>query len=523
MPTTVTKSIGSGGGRDYSTLQSWEDASPANLVTSDQIWRGECYNDSEFSASGPTLTVAGSTTDSTRYKELTAASGQSFVDNANVQTNALRYNQSNGVAIKCTNGYQWAVETTENNFKLSRVQISAADQQPAFRNGTTGLSGVDLNQCILENVGSTSNGVLMLRSGSARNLLIIARGFAGSGVSFDYVTSGTKLTNCTVVRPTNRTAAGTAFATSSSGVTIKNCAAFGFTTVMNSSHVTATTCYTEQTPPTGFTQVSYDTSTGSGFENTSDTTRDFRIKSTSALKDTGTTDSTNAPIDIAGTSRPSGSAYDVGCWEYVTSATDYPESLTETASATETIASVLGFASAQTDTGSATESAVSVAALSAAINELASAADSATSVAALSAAITEVGSASDTASGSAAGDYLATITETSTATDVASAVAAFLAAISESASATDTASASSPGNYTAVMVEAATASDVLSGSFSALATIVEMANATDSINFVGAMTYTRAPRGAGYPGAKPGTERYGSTGTSRSATTNTRR
>ena len=183
--------------------------------------------------------------------------------------------------------------------------------------------------------------------------------------------------------------------------------------------------------------------------------------------------------------------------------TDYPESLTETASATETIASVLGFASAQTDTGSATESAVSVAALSA--------------------AITEVGSASDTASGSAAGDYLATITETSTATDVASAVAAFLAAISESASATDTASASSPGNYTAVMVEAATASDVLSGSFSALATIVEMANATDSINFVGAMTYTRAPRGAGYPGAKPGTERYGSTGTSRSATTNTRR
>ena len=183
--------------------------------------------------------------------------------------------------------------------------------------------------------------------------------------------------------------------------------------------------------------------------------------------------------------------------------TDYPESLTETASATETISSVLGFASAQTDTGSATESAVSVAALSA--------------------AITEVGSASDTASGSAAGDYLATITETSTATDVASAVAAFLAAISESASATDTASASSPGNYTAVMVEAATASDVLSGSFSALATIVEMANATDSINFVGAMTYTRAPRGAGYPGAKPATERYGMTNTSRSATTNTRR
>lgn len=321
MPTTVTKSIGSGGGRDYSTLQSWEDAAPANLVTSDQIWRGECYNDSEFSASGPTLTVAGSTVDSTRYKELTAASGQSFVDNASVQTNALRYNQSNGVAIKCTNGYQWVIETTENHFKLSRVQVAAPDQKPAFRNATSSLSGVDLNQCILESAGSSSNGVLMLRSGTGRNLLIVARGTGGNGFDFNYVTSGTTLVNCTVVRPSSRTAAGTAFTSSSSGATIKNCAAFGFTTVMNSSHVTATTCYTEQTAPTGFTQVTYDTSTGSGFENTSDSTRDFRIKSTSALKDTGTTDSTNAPIDIAGTSRPSGSAYDVGCWEYVAAAT----------------------------------------------------------------------------------------------------------------------------------------------------------------------------------------------------------
>ena len=38
MPTTTTKTIGSTG--DYSTLQAWEDACPANLVTADEIWRG---------------------------------------------------------------------------------------------------------------------------------------------------------------------------------------------------------------------------------------------------------------------------------------------------------------------------------------------------------------------------------------------------------------------------------------------------------------------------------------------------
>ena len=43
--------------------------------------------------------VSGITTDSTRYVWLTAASGQSFIDHANVRTNALIYDQSKGVGI----------------------------------------------------------------------------------------------------------------------------------------------------------------------------------------------------------------------------------------------------------------------------------------------------------------------------------------------------------------------------------------------------------------------------------------
>ena len=50
MPTTITKSIGSGGGRDYSTPQTWENAITIGMVAADEAWVGEAYNDSEFTA-----------------------------------------------------------------------------------------------------------------------------------------------------------------------------------------------------------------------------------------------------------------------------------------------------------------------------------------------------------------------------------------------------------------------------------------------------------------------------------------
>jgi hypothetical protein len=75
-----------------------------------------------------------------------------------------------------------------------------------------------------------------------------------------------------------------------------------------------TTGYSDISGTTGVTQTTY----GDAFQNVNDATRDFRLKTGSALINNGTTDATNAPIDIAGTARPDGAAYDVGCWELVT-------------------------------------------------------------------------------------------------------------------------------------------------------------------------------------------------------------
>ena len=76
--------------------------------------------------------------------------------------------------------------------------------------------------------------------------------------------------------------------------------------------VSATTCYSDISGTSGVTQ----TTMSAAFENVNDATRDYRLKTGSALLDTGTTDASNTPNDIVGTARPVGSAYDVGAWEF---------------------------------------------------------------------------------------------------------------------------------------------------------------------------------------------------------------
>jgi hypothetical protein len=71
-------------------------------------------------------------------------------------------------------------------------------------------------------------------------------------------------------------------------------------------------------PPTGVTGGK---TYANQFQNTVDATRDFRLKAGADCINAGTTDTTDIPaaVDIVGTSRPQGSAWDVGCWELVLS------------------------------------------------------------------------------------------------------------------------------------------------------------------------------------------------------------
>ena len=314
MTTTTVKTIGTGG--DYTTLQAWEDASPANLVTSDVVWQGQCFNQEFFSSSATLLTVSGTTTDATRYKELTTYAGASFVDNASVQTNALRYNASNGAGIRNTYAWSPAVSLNESYFRISKLQISGSANAALSSSASDGLV---VDKCIFEASSTSVEPFKAYGTGTVKNSLFIQR----STNLVAALSNGTNAYNCTFAR----TGTGTAsiIRGSYSTSTLKNCAFFGGATTLasGSSTRTYTTCYTDTaSPPSGCTTVAYDTSTGSGFENKTDATRDFRIKSTSAMVNAGTTDATNAATDIAGTARPSGAAYDVGAWELVVAGGD---------------------------------------------------------------------------------------------------------------------------------------------------------------------------------------------------------
>jgi hypothetical protein len=100
-------------------------------------------------------------------------------------------------------------------------------------------------------------------------------------------------------------------------VTAQNCGLFAGDSTKAVKSGTATfnftTCYSDISGTAGVTQTTY----SSEFQNVNDATRDFRLKTGAAQIDTGTTDATNAQFDIAGTERPEGAAYDVGCWELV--------------------------------------------------------------------------------------------------------------------------------------------------------------------------------------------------------------
>lgn len=394
MSVTVIHTIGSSG-REYSTIQAWEDALPTNLTTtrsnniaagatnqiiildagasgSDNVYTGhaltisgesrlitnyvgltktatvgslngssatysgapsvgtayvvetaihvgQCYNDSEFTED---IIISGQTTDSSTTITLTPATGQGFSDAAGASTNPLKYDQSKGVAIK-GDGFDNTLNIISGDVIIYGLQFKQINALGSYTLKTDNALRSVVKNCIIETLDFTMFGRTSI------NNVVIQR---GSGQTFGaYAANLATAINCTFVTPSDiGVKPTTAIAQNGSVGTFVNCAFFGATALNDDAGgaPTYTTCYTDaSSPPSGVTQVTYN--------NTQfvDTTSDWRIPSSSALKDTGTTDAINASTDIIGTSRPQSSAYDVGCWEALaTGVTVTPSILTVTSS-----------------------------------------------------------------------------------------------------------------------------------------------------------------------------------------------
>lgn len=324
---TITKSIGTGGGRDYSTFQAFEDALPANLVTDGNSYVGEAYNDSEFTAGA---TFSDHVTDATHTITVTAAAGQSFQDHASVRTNPLKYDQTKGVGISCTTTYTVGFQPSVNDgsvvidyLTISRLQWKqTAINSAFFANGISSTHN-RVKDCVVEvpSGGATGlQGILLLLGGNtyAVNVLVIFTG-AGAGCGFTLF-DGSHCIACACVRLTDNSAAGTAFESENgSASSLVDCASFGFTTPAGTqgtgSWVSSSNNATDQASglPGTSNQHSVSFSSSTPFVGASAATKDLRSIVGTSLVANGVLDSTNAPNDISGASRAA--APTIGVWE----------------------------------------------------------------------------------------------------------------------------------------------------------------------------------------------------------------
>lgn len=189
--------------------------------------------------------------------------------------------------------------------------------------------------------------------------------------------------------------------------------------------------------------------------------------------------------------------------------TIYNESISESASASDSLSALAVFGGALSESASAADTLAASAALAGALSEAASAADVVAAAAAFAGALSEAASASDDIDASiGAATYAVALDESVSASDVLAASAQMNAAMSESASASDALSAASimvgqlsesvspvdaiaaSGVLAASINESATAADVLSSSAVRMGALSESASAADSIDAeIGAVTY----------------------------------
>jgi hypothetical protein len=307
----VEKTIG-GVSRDYQTIAAWISACPT-LTTANQIWKGLIYKEgngvTEWAETMNLSSLSGKT-DADRFVWLEPATGQGFIDNANKLTNALRYNNANGVA---------------NNRAGATVVDSAGSGYSFFRglqlSGLiwSGGAGTFLNfsQCIIKS-GSTA-----AQLGGDFGGIVIINSAIYSSISSTYLMwakgNNYLLSNCTFYN--TGSAARFAAASGINNLTVKNSTIFGYT--LDAGDASAFNAAASTYNITDLATFSW-SATGNivsavasnQFTSLTGGSEDFRIKAGADVINAGVRDQTNTnDLDIVGSAR-STTTPTIGAWEF---------------------------------------------------------------------------------------------------------------------------------------------------------------------------------------------------------------
>jgi hypothetical protein len=315
MPTTVTKKIGatnSPTAMDYSTIQGFEDALPANLVTADQAWVGECYDQGTFTQN-PIVTFSGSTTDATHTITLRCAAGASFKGKAGVRTTALAYNSANGVTCEATgsSGQLIQVYDTPNVF-IDGLQVKSTSFSWAIK-VFSGGNPVTISNCIFAG-GSAEFGYLADDPTTGTTVwanCLFQWPFAADPCH----NSSGAIYNCTYVSSAGSPTTSEAIHNAANFAVVKNTAAFGFhdaTTGTNAAGSDYNATDNSSFGGTG-THNKLSQTYSAQFVNSASDWRAAAQAAGTGLH-SGTPDSTNSPTDISVFTRDATTPY-IGAWE----------------------------------------------------------------------------------------------------------------------------------------------------------------------------------------------------------------
>lgn len=329
MPIVITKSIKATAG-DYTTIVAWEAGEQGDLVVADQVRVGELYNETYAGI----VTIDGSTTDATRYMEISVAAG-----------NRHNGTSTGGGAVidPTTTGHVFTVSDDFFHATWLRITDWIGDSSEAFRVNSTGLV---VDKCIVHDTVPTGNpatdnqdGVYVGVDGitvNVRNSIFYNLQRAAVMIQIDTQTTAVlNIFNCTAYKcvSSNNTLTFGQFSARAGTINVRNCAAFdkvnsnmsdfgkhaaaswGTSSNNISSDTSATT--------TGLNSLNSKVAT-TQFVNVGAGIEDFHLKTGADAIDVGVDLSGTFPDDIDGVNRSG--TWDMGADEFVAAGgpTGYP-------------------------------------------------------------------------------------------------------------------------------------------------------------------------------------------------------
>lgn len=294
---------------DYTTMAAWIAALPATLTAPKTgiIWAA-----AEITISA-VVDFGSHATTSVNFITLKAKEELAFYSHA---TTTLRYNTAKGLAIRQTDNYA-NIFTTGNVADYTRVkglQLKLATTASDGRFFSIFGNNVMIDRCLMENPARNQ---CLVFSGSMRNSLVIVDNAATGGECIESQNTS-KMTNCTIVRPSNRAAGGVALRNNYGSLAINNSIVAGFTTAPVGTVTGEYNASTNATAiPSGTGNVTITTYANEFVQSSSaSSVHDFKLVTGAVSKNAGATDTTNVPDskDILGTTR---STWDIGAHEFV--------------------------------------------------------------------------------------------------------------------------------------------------------------------------------------------------------------